>query len=384
MDILEILKSQQINRFFDTELVNSKNFSFRWHAIGVLEIIPHQHAQEFPCALDPQEAGYSHADFNAYNTPINSKAVIISVGIHGNETAPIEILNDIIKDIFIGNISLQVSLLVILGNPQAILENKRYLSADMNRMFSGRFKSFVPSDETKRAEELETIVTDFYTRHTQAEKFHFDMHTAIRASHYPRFALLPYQPEPYNMRLNHFFLHSKLNAVVFHKAYGGTFSQFTTAYFNAHSCTLELGKAKPFGQNDLADFIDAKNALIEFISVGFDHSLTNGLSKDSKNGFSSEINYFKVKVSLIKKSEKYFQLHVKDDCPNFTVFHQGEILLEQLKDDSLEKNETHIERYQVSELNEWILFPNPKVALGLRAGMLLTEVAPTEAAIYFK
>ena len=49
-----------------------------------------------------------------------------------------------------------------------------------------------------------------------------------------------------------------------------TFSYYTCARFGAESCTLELGKVAPFGQNRLADFVGIDAALrpdIETIAV---------------------------------------------------------------------------------------------------------------------
>lgn len=46
-----------------------------------------------------------------------AQSVVLSAGIHGNETAPIEVLNQLVSDLLAEKLSLAVRLLVILGNP---------------------------------------------------------------------------------------------------------------------------------------------------------------------------------------------------------------------------------------------------------------------------
>ena len=67
-----------------------ENADLHWHwlAEGLLEITPRR--------------GYR-------------QAVVLSAGIHGNETAPIELLNQLVKDLLGGEQTLAVRLLVILG-----------------------------------------------------------------------------------------------------------------------------------------------------------------------------------------------------------------------------------------------------------------------------
>ncbi|MEI8634487.1 succinylglutamate desuccinylase/aspartoacylase family protein [Vibrio sp. PP-XX7] len=52
--------------------------------------------------------------------------VMLSAGVHGNETAPIEILCRHVDQLLSGNMPLGVRLLVILGNIGAMREGKRY------------------------------------------------------------------------------------------------------------------------------------------------------------------------------------------------------------------------------------------------------------------
>lgn len=302
----------------------SATLRWQWLAEGLLEICP-QH-------------GYQ-------------QAVVISAGIHGNETAPIELLNQLVSEILAGVRPLAVRLLVILGNPAAMRANKRYLISDMNRMFSGRYAQFPASEETARAQQLEQIIGTFFTGETAA-RFHYDLHTAIRESRLPRFGVLPFQQRPYCAEMLTLLDAAGLDAVVIHQAPGGTFSHFSSEHLQAASCTLELGKARPFGCNDLRQFAAIRWALQALVSA-----------QPLPQRAQAAIRVFCVEHSLIKRSAA-FKLYLSDDTANFTELLPGSLLYEQPG-----------EVYRVQDKNKWILFPNPHVALGLRAGIILAEVA---------
>ena len=122
------------------------HFAWEWLAEGVLSLTPKQ----------------------AYE-----KVVVLSAGVHGNETAPIELLARLSQDIFTGQLELKVRLLLILGNPEAIRSGQRYIENDINRMFCGVQQQFVATAEAQRVVELEQIVTDFLTNsHAQAQLYH--------------------------------------------------------------------------------------------------------------------------------------------------------------------------------------------------------------------
>ncbi|WP_038345248.1 succinylglutamate desuccinylase [Acinetobacter sp. A47] len=279
------------------------------------------------------------------------KTMVLSAGIHGNETAPIELLAQIIHDLFAGQLALAVRVLFVLGNPAAIRQGVRYLENDMNRMFCGAYQSLPQDQETARAAQLEQAVAAFFEQDQLAtQRYHYDLHTAIRASLLPVFALFPYQTRPYDEAMLQSLNAANLDALVYHNAAGKTFTHFTTEHFQAASSTLELGKAKPFGQNDLADFASIDQVLRAVLAE-------QALPARQKPA----IRQFKVVDSILKQSED-FQLNLGTDAPNFSTFQQGELIASQQAGD------------YVAQQQVWILFPNPNVKTGLRAGLVLKEM----------
>ena len=301
------------------------DFSCEWLAEGVLSFTPKQ----------------------AYE-----KAIVLSAGVHGNETAPIELLAQLSQDIFAGALQLKVKLMLILGNPVAIRSGQRYVENDMNRMFCGAYQQFSETFEAKRVAELEQLVADFFQScPTQVKRYHYDLHTAIRPSLLPTFALFPYQTHGYDAVMLACLSAAELDALVYHNAAGRTFTHYTSSRFHAASSTLELGHAKPFGQNDLSAF-SAINQVLR--SVVTEQPLPARQKSAIKN--------FRVVDSIIK-TEDDFQLNLADSAPNFSMFQSDAVI-------ALQQGKPYV----IAPEQVWILFPNTQVKKGLRAGLILTEL----------
>jgi succinylglutamate desuccinylase len=285
-----------------------------------------------------------------------SPRLLISTGIHGNETAPIEIVAQLVGQLLNGERSLALDLLVVFGNLPAIEQGKRFVDMDLNRLFNGKHLDYPACYETARAAEIERHVSDFFTTHppSSAEEigtdyFHFDLHTAIRGSHHQRFGILPKRfPSK-----THYYLDwlkaMGLDAIVLNTVSSGTFSSFTSRCFDAISCTLELGKARPFGANDHQSF-SAISATLSAVVSG-EHLDPFILSTP---------DIYLVEKELTKLSEDYRFIAVNDDVQNFTAYPEGTVL-------AVDGDVT----YRVERQCEWIIFPNPAVRVGLRAGIML-------------
>ncbi|MFQ3175897.1 MAG: succinylglutamate desuccinylase [Psychromonas sp.] len=280
-----------------------------------------------------------------------SKNVLISTAIHGNETAPVEIVAELISGILTGQYVLKVRLMVIFGNLEAMRKGERYIGIDLNRLFSDHYLRYKDCSETQRAARLQQVVADFFQAESDKLRLHFDLHTAIKPSFYVAFGILPYlQSGHYQKNMIAWLQSAGLEALVVNHAPTSTFSYFTSNECAANSCTLELGKARPFGENDLQQFTGIQQGLVNLI-----------VDQEVAIEVNSALAVYKVTEVIIKSSEK-FKLNFADDVENFTAFPKGFILA----------SDRDV-KYRVEEENGYILFPNNKVKIGFRAGLLLKK-----------
>jgi succinylglutamate desuccinylase len=284
-----------------------------------------------------------------------TRSVLVSAGVHGDETAPIELLAFLVRDIANSSAALTCRLMVILGNVDAMRDAVRYRDDDLNRLFSGRHLQVPQSHEAPRAAALEQAALRFFAAASDepGARRHIDMHTAIRASAFEQFALLPHTGKPFSRAMFEWLGQARISAVLLHTTRGNTYSHFTAQACGADACTLELGKVRPFGENDLTRFAGADLALRDLLAGTHGHTGSEATIALPR--------VFTVIDQLTKHSDA-FELLLAADVPNFTPF---------AKDTLLARDGDY--RYIVRHDEERIVFPNATVKPGLRAGLLVVE-----------
>lgn len=291
------------------------------------------------------------------STPASGlKHIVYSCGIHGNETAPIEICSELLDNVINGDIKLTHRLLLIFGNLPAMNIAKRFVEENMNRLFSGEHANGPSNPERQRAAELESFVSAFYADAAEGEeKLHYDLHTAIRESKNEKFVVMPFLNDGRHHSAKQFgFLHAcGIQTYLLSSAPTTTFSYYSSATHTARGFTVELGRVKPFGENDMARFAAARESLIRLIS---EDDFAPSVDVNS-------LTLYKVN-QVINRQQEDFSLHFSDDTPNFTDFTAGTLLASEPD-----------ANYKAQQDGEAIVFPNAKVAIGQRA--LLTVIPTT-------
>ena len=281
------------------------------------------------------------------NPPQPQVRLLLSVGIHGDETAPIEMLADLLEKFAAAPQALAPDLMVVVGNPGAIESGTRFIDADLNRMFRDDRGELVSATEAGRADAIMQATSVFFSK-PDVQKWHFDLHTAIRPSPYPRFAIVPDVIwDDRQQQLLGWLGWAGIQAVIFSAASAGTFSAYTASRFGTASATVELGQIGALGGNELGRFADAHSALEAFLRTGQPPASTE------------RPIIFRVVQELIKHSDT-FQLLLDRDTENFTALPPGALIA---VDGDIQ--------YRVGAEMEYVVFPNPAVRVGLRAGVMV-------------
>ncbi|GED22378.1 succinylglutamate desuccinylase [Halomonas halmophila] len=292
-------------------------------------------------------------------TPVSAApeapAVVLSVGIHGNETAPIELLGASLARLEAGLMTLGSPVLVILGNLEAIRAGTRFVATNLNRLFHRDLAD--TGMEADRARALMHAVDAFFERHATRRRLHYDLHTAIRGSQYPRFAVEPYADATTTPEQWQWLAGAAIQAVLHQHTHSWTFSHYSKHYHAAQAFTLELGRALPFGDNGLAP-LAPMGRMLDALLAG----------RSPATAEASRIAFFRVEHELMRHAED-FRLCFDDDTPNFTEFAPGTCLAEDAQAGSFTVGETALR----------VVFPNANVELGARAALLVsaTQAPPT-------
>lgn len=283
---------------------------------------------------------------------VAGRPLIVSAGIHGDETAPVEVLCELADAMVSGACVPQIPLLLVFGNLAALRAGQRYLDEDLNRLFAGA-AGVAASREWPRAQVLREAVARFAACH--AAPLHLDLHSAIRDSLYARFAIAPLREgHALSATLDACFAACGIEAVLLAADTAPTFSALTVRACGGEACTFELGRVRQIGEGATGEFAATAASLHAMISA-----------RPLPPPCPAPV-VFRVSREIIKHSEA-FRLMLPDGAPNFTGFEVGALIAE---DGDMRWHAAAGER---------IVFPNPSVRPGLRAGVLVVERGASES-----
>lgn len=278
-------------------------------------------------------------------------SVLLSVGVHGDETGPIEMVAYVLEALSREPEALGVDLMLCVGNIDAISQGRRFIDADLNRMFRKERGSLAGTAEAGRADTMIDVTTAFFEG-AGPRRWHLDLHTAIRPSYYPAFAIVPdLVAEAQKAELVEWMGAAAVGAIIMNPSSAGTYSYYSAEHHAAAGATLELGRVGTLGNNDLAQFAHAQAAL---------DALLRGHPPVAAH---AQPHVFKVAQNIIKLSDG-FVMNFGRETQNFTSAPFGTVIA--TDGDTI---------YTVDHDQEMIVFPNPDVRVGLRAGMMVVRVA---------
>lgn len=286
--------------------------------------------------------------------PEDATPMAFSVGLHGNETGPIEVVNQLLSSVLRGQLTPKGPTLFLFGHFEAMLAEKRQIEENLNRCFDPHrpLTLVTRSQESIRAYRLK-LALDTLLNSTPIDPsllLHLDLHTAIRKSMFERFVVYPYRPQSEELtpKMESFLATLGVQAVLHSDGPTSTFAYYSTQKYNALGLTVELGKVRPFGKNNLQDFDDVRLSL--------ENLITKGLAQEFPL---VQLDHFDV-VRTLTRQHQDFKLLFPEDLPNFSTFKAGQPLMQ----DGEKIFHCHDEQ-------ERIVFPNSRVAIGERAALIV-------------
>lgn len=295
---------------------------------------------------------------------LDTKHIIISTGIHGNETAPIELAAQMVEDIIGGTLQPLHRCLFIIAHPASTNAETRFIDENLNRLFfDGPSTANESSEELKPettesviAKSLKKYVTDFYQDTATHLRWHLDLHCAIRTSQHYTFAVSPHTEHKVRSEaLFDFLAGSEIEAVLLSNSASSTFSWYSGHVFAAQALTMELGQVAKLGCNDLSLIEGFRKGLIDLICGSESTSTSSG--EDTI----TSIKLYRVNRT-INRTHEDFSFTFDDKVANFTAFSLGELLGFD--------GETLL--YADAD-GEAVVFPNANVAVGQRAALMVVE-----------
>jgi len=279
-----------------------------------------------------------------------TRHILLSAGIHGDETAPMELLDQLLADILNETLPVKEHCLFVLCHPEATAQHVRYIDENLNRLFNKSQQK--PTKEIRLAQKLKQVAQHFFESAPESQRWHLDMHSSIRRSQHNTFAVSPKVKKPTRSReLLSFLQKGAVEAVLLANAPSSTFSWYSAEHFGAQALTVELGRVAPLGHNNLSELETFELALRGLISREL-----NDLDEQS-------IATYRV-TQTIKRMSEDFGFNFAHDVENFTTFEHGQVLGHDGDKLLFAKSD-----------NEAVVFANENVAIGHRAALMVCKVA---------
>jgi len=348
--------SQPTFRFLDQSLDGSGSAEsfragearWRWLARGILEIVP-------GTGLGPGPGAAPDADPDL-------PAAIISVGVHGDETVPVRLIDQWLAQLLTQVQTIRRPMLIVLANPDAVCIGKRFVKHNMNRLFCLPAASAPDDepgtydDENSRAVDIMQAVQRFVAAYPAG--MHFDLHSTIKPSDQDRFAVVPVDCQGRDLTaLKNWLRLFAVDAWVQNISPAAAFSSFT-AGLGYLSATVELGQVSSLDE-PIERFLSLLPALDR---LAFDEEEQ---SRHAMSGFQV--------IDEIIRPEGEFELCLQDFV-NFRSLTAGTLIASANGGASGGANggaDGH--EWRIEQTGDALLFLNAQVPAGHRAGLVIRQ-----------